>query len=78
MIYAHGDKPCAINMEGSVKLILERQEEAFARLTRLAVWVQNRVPVCVAEEKIASTSRDDVRREVAELWDALINPSGPV
>jgi len=67
-----------LNVEGSVKLMLQRQETAFAHLTYLGVWVQNRAPVCTAEEEMASTSRDDVRREVASFWNANINCSGRV
>ena len=63
-------------MEGSVKLMLERQETAFAHLTYLGVWVQNREPVCMVEEEMALTSRDDVRREVATFWNTSGNGSG--
>ena len=63
------------NMEASVKLILERQEKAFAHLTYLAVWIQNHVPVCEKEKELASASRDEVRREVAAFWRANITTS---
>jgi hypothetical protein len=56
--------------------MLERQEAAFAHLTHLAVWVQDRASVCSDEEKLAEKLRDDVRREVAAVWNANINTNG--
>jgi hypothetical protein len=53
----------------------ERQDAAFAHLTRLAVWVQDYVPVCAVEGDAAIVARDDVRGEVAALWEASINLS---
>ena len=61
---------------GSVKLVLERQEAAFAHLTPLAVWIQDREPVCFMEERLTEKLRDDVRREVAAVWDADISIRG--
>jgi hypothetical protein len=58
--------------EGSVKLMLERQETAFAHLTYLAVWIQKYAPICVANEDLAYLARNDVRREVASFWNAHI------
>jgi hypothetical protein len=63
------------NIAGSVKLMLERQEAAFAHLTPLAVWIQNRAPMCSMEETLAEKLRDDVRREVAAGWDAAYGVS---
>ena len=63
-------------MEGSVKLMLERQEAAFAHLTYLAVWIQEFVPVCTMEEETALTMRDNVRREIAASWAASIDRAG--
>ena len=57
---------------GSVKLMLDRQEKAFTHLTPLAVWIQNRAPVCTTEEKMAEQLRDSVRREAAGVWVANI------
>lgn len=61
-----------LTLEGSVNIYLERQEVAFAHLTHLAVWIQDREPV---EEEIASRSRDEVRREVAAFWRANFHRS---
>ena len=61
---------------GSTKRMLEQQEAAFARLTPLAVWIQNRAPVCSTEADKAEKLRDDVRREVATTWNADISISG--
>lgn len=58
---------------GSVKLLLGRQEAAFAHLTPLAVWIQDRAPVCAMEESLAEKLRDDVRREIAATWNASIS-----
>jgi hypothetical protein len=57
--------------------MLERQEAAFAHLTPLAVWIQNRAPVCSTEESVAENLRDSVRREVAAAWDANIGIHHP-
>jgi len=59
-------------VSGSVKLMLGRQEAAFAHLTPLAVWIQDRAPACSAEEDLAEQLRDDVRREVAVAWNENI------
>jgi len=61
-IMAHG-------VAGSIKLLLERQEAAFAYLTPLAVWIQNKAPECLDEADVAERLRDDVRREVATTWN---------
>jgi hypothetical protein len=61
---------------GSTKLMLERQEAAFAYLTPLAVWIQDRAPVCSKEADEAEKLRDDVRREVVAAWNADISISG--
>jgi hypothetical protein len=58
---------------GSVKQLLGRQEAAFAHLTPLAVWIQDRAPVCSMEESLAEKLRDDVRREIAAAWNASIS-----
>ena len=52
--------------------MLGRQEAAFAHLTPLAVWIQDRAPACSAEEDLAEQLRDDVRREVAVAWNENI------
>jgi hypothetical protein len=56
--------------------MLERQEAAFAHLTPLAVWIQDRAPVCSMEANLAEKLRDDVRREVATAWDENISIHG--
>lgn len=61
---------------GSTKLMLEQQEAAFACLTPLAVWIQNRAPVCSKEADETEKLRDDIRREVAAVWNADISISG--
>ena len=61
------------NAEASVKLMLKQQEEAFAHLTRLAVWIQDRVPLSAKEEESALVLRDEARREIAAIWVASIN-----
>lgn len=53
--------------------MLDQQEAAFAYLTPLAVWIQNRAPVCSKEADSAEKLRDDVRREVAAEWNANIS-----
>jgi len=73
-----GGRMMATGVASSIKLMLQRQETAYAHLTRLAVWTQDRVQVCMTEEKIALTSRDDVREEVAAFWNASINHDGRV
>jgi hypothetical protein len=65
-----GGSLLADGVGGSIKLVLERQEAAFAHLTPLAVWIQNRAPVCSMEKDLAEKMRDDVRREVAAAWNA--------
>lgn len=51
-----------------MQLMLERQETAYAHLTRLAVWVQDYVPVALEIETRALLQRDDARQQLAELW----------
>lgn len=48
--------------------MLQKQEDAFARLTRLAVWVQDRVPVVEGELLASRASRDTARRALAAAW----------
>ena len=50
-----------------MKLMLDRQERAFAHLTHLAVWVQERAKPCEAEERKAKERREDARRRLAGL-----------
>jgi len=60
----------ADGVAGTTKRVLDQQEAAFAHLTPLAVWIQNRVPACMIEKDLAENLRDDVRREVAAAWYA--------
>jgi hypothetical protein len=62
-------------LAGSIKLMIERQDAAYVHLTRLTIWIQDYVLVCAAEEDAAIVARDDVRGEVAALWEASINRS---
>ncbi|KZS93031.1 hypothetical protein SISNIDRAFT_550047 [Sistotremastrum niveocremeum HHB9708] len=52
----------------SVKLMLDRQEKAYVHLTNLAVWIQNRVPVCEEDEKAMSIEVQGKRRALATMW----------
>jgi hypothetical protein len=52
----------------TIKVMLDKQERAFAHLTNFAVWVQNRVPECEAEEKAAIERCDDARSQLIQLW----------
>ncbi|KAF8589065.1 hypothetical protein K439DRAFT_496109 [Ramaria rubella] len=54
----------------STETMLQRQEVVFACLTRLAVWVQNIVPVVEAELLTARLSRDRSRQDLVALWTA--------
>ena len=48
--------------------MLDKQEMAFDHLTNLAVWIQNRVPECEAEEQCALEMRDNYREDLIKLW----------
>ena len=61
---------------GSTKAMFEQQEAAFAYLTPLAVWIQDRAPVCSKEADEVEKLRDDIRREVAAAWNADVSISG--
>lgn len=52
-----------------MKLMLQRQEAVFASLTKVAVWVQDKVTFVEAEMRSARTVRDDARRELAAAWN---------
>lgn len=52
----------------TLKILLDRQEAAFGHLTRLAVWVQDQVPKCESEGKVARWRRDDGRAKLAGYW----------
>jgi len=71
----YGGPTIPTGVAGSVKLLLARQESAYGHLTRVGVWIQGHLPVCVKDEEMASTLRDDVRREVAAFWYLNINGS---
>ena len=46
----------------------ERQESMFGPLTRLAVWVQDTVPIVEGQERSARAARDNARLKVGDLW----------
>ena len=48
--------------------MLEKQEAVYVVLTRLAVWIQERVPLCEIDERRARAERDAARVKLAELW----------
>ena len=46
----------------SIKVMLDRQDAAFAHLTCLTVWIQDHVLTCAVENEAAMLARDDARR----------------
>ncbi|KAF8579540.1 hypothetical protein K439DRAFT_1663190 [Ramaria rubella] len=65
-------------VSGSIKLMLQKQEIAFACLTRVAVWVQNEVPVAEAGLFATQVVRDKKRQDLVTLWKAHIMPESPM
>ncbi|KLO20121.1 hypothetical protein SCHPADRAFT_30608 [Schizopora paradoxa] len=57
-------------VEQAIERTLRQQETAFASLTRLAVWVQKRVPESEEAERAGLQRRETGRKEVAEVWKA--------
>ncbi|KLO20122.1 hypothetical protein SCHPADRAFT_923949 [Schizopora paradoxa] len=56
------------NVRGSVRTMLERQENAYKHLTRAAVWTQERVPECEIAENQAKLRREEARGRLAAFW----------
>lgn len=54
--------------QGSVQESVEEQEQTFGRLTRQAVFLQDKVPVCISEEKEAMIARNNERATLANIW----------
>ena len=52
----------------TIEIMLERQETVFGHLTRLAVWIQERVPIVEELLEDAEWRRDGARRRVGALW----------
>lgn len=48
--------------------MLQKQDAAFDRLTRFAVWVQECTRHCEAVERTTRESRDAARRQLVSLW----------
>ena len=61
----------------STNLVLERQEAAFEHLTRLAVWVQDRVVHCEIMELTARLRLEEARGEMVKVWTTRSPPYAP-
>jgi hypothetical protein len=66
-----------VNKKDSIKHEMELQNKQYTRLTHFAVWLQNQVPVCVAEKERALALKDEVRKEVVAFWFANLVHAAP-
>ena len=55
-------------LEGSVQTLVEKQESVFESLTCLAVHIQELVPKYEQNERNARASRDELRKQLADIW----------
>ena len=59
---------CARTHTAQVKIMVQKQDAVFERLTNFAVWVQECTKYCRMVEFEAHESRDAARRTLVALW----------
>ncbi|KAF8529761.1 hypothetical protein BU17DRAFT_79861 [Hysterangium stoloniferum] len=68
----YGAERDAPGVSKTIKLLFQDQETAFVSLTRLAIWVQERVPFVAADLRMARAGRDGGRRNLIIAWKAQV------
>lgn len=56
---------------GSMKLMLQKQDTAFACLTRFAVWVQDQVPIVECQVQSSCLKKIAAQTKLVQLWKEL-------
>ncbi|KAH7103437.1 hypothetical protein BKA62DRAFT_696914 [Auriculariales sp. MPI-PUGE-AT-0066] len=65
----HPNPARAANME----VLEEQQRQVFDHLTRVAVWLQDRIPEMAAAENEVRNRQREARRAIVQLWEDILS-----